>query len=139
MALVLDTGPLYAAYDRRDADHTACRRLIESTDEELLIPAPVIVEFDYLTQSRKILQGPKILLEDILDGAFNVISLTFTDYERCRELVSQYSDFDIGFVDAAVLAVTERLNEPKLATLDHRHFHTLRPRHVNSLQLLPGI
>ena len=44
---------------------------------------------------------------------------------------------DIGFVDAAVLAVTERLGEPKLATLDHRHFGTLRPRHVDALRLLP--
>ena len=44
---------------------------------------------------------------------------------------------DIGFVDAAVLAIAERLNEPKLATLDHRHFAMLRPRHVEALSLLP--
>ncbi|MDO8670727.1 MAG: hypothetical protein Q7O66_04765 [Dehalococcoidia bacterium] len=44
---------------------------------------------------------------------------------------------DIGFVDAAVFAIVERLNETKLATLDHRHFGLLRPRHVESLGLLP--
>jgi hypothetical protein len=33
--------------------------------------------------------------------------------------------------------VTERLGEPKLATLDHRHFRVLRPRHVDALELLP--
>ena len=44
---------------------------------------------------------------------------------------------DIGFVDAAVLALVERLNEPKLATLDRRHFGLLRPRHVDALHLLP--
>jgi hypothetical protein len=32
----------------------------------------------------------------------------------------------------------ERLNEPKVATLDHRHFSTLRPRHVDALRLVPG-
>jgi predicted nucleic acid-binding protein len=47
------------------------------------------------------------------------------------------SDADIGFVDAAVLAVVERLNEPKLATLDRRHFGLLRPRHVAALRLVP--
>ena len=47
------------------------------------------------------------------------------------------SDADIGYVDAAVLAVVERLNEPKLATLDRRHFGLLRPRHVAALQLVP--
>jgi hypothetical protein len=46
-------------------------------------------------------------------------------------------DADIGFVDAAVLAITERLREPKVATLDRRHFELLRPRYVRALQLLP--
>jgi len=39
--------------------------------------------------------------------------------------------------DADVLAVTERLGEPELATLDRRHFGTLRPLHVDALTLLP--
>jgi hypothetical protein len=37
-----------------------------------------------------------------------------------------------------VLAVVERLAERKLATLDHRHFRSLRPRHVDALELLPS-
>ena len=43
----------------------------------------------------------------------------------------------MGFVDAALLAVVERLGEPKLATLDRRHFGAMKPRHVLNLQLLP--
>jgi hypothetical protein len=31
VALILDTGPLYASLDRSDADHPACRQLIEET------------------------------------------------------------------------------------------------------------
>jgi hypothetical protein len=37
-----------------------------------------------------------------------------------------------------VLAVVERLGEPRLATLDRRHFGLLRPRHRDSLELLPA-
>jgi predicted nucleic acid-binding protein len=59
------------------------------------------------------------------------------DYRRARELCDQYADADIGLVDAAVLSITDRLREPKLATLDRRHFSILRPRHVAALQLLP--
>jgi hypothetical protein len=29
MALILDTGPLYASLDRSDADHRVCRHLIK--------------------------------------------------------------------------------------------------------------
>jgi len=49
-----------------------------------------------------------------------------------------YADLRVGFVDAAVLAVVERLRQTKLATLDHRHFSVMRPRHVDALELLPG-
>ena len=137
MALILDTGPLYASLDRRDAGHAACRHLIETTNEPLVIPAPVLVEVDYWIHARL---HPGVLvafLDDINAGAYRVEELYPEDYRRIRELCDRYADADIGFVDAAVLAVVERLNEPKLATLDHRHFSTMRPRHVEALRLLP--
>ena len=77
------------------------------------------------------------LLDDIAAGAFLVRDLGSDDYRRVREICQQYRDADIGFVDASVLAMTERLHEPKLATLDRRHFGMLRPRHVEALTLLP--
>ncbi|MBI4311921.1 MAG: PIN domain-containing protein [Chloroflexi bacterium] len=137
MALILDTGPLYASLDRTDADHAACSALIASAGEALVIPSPVLVEVDYLVHVR---MHPGIfaaLLDDIIAGAYRVEDLQPPDFRRVHELCSRYEDADIGFVDAAVLAIVERLNEPKLATLDHRHFSILRPRHVDSLQLLP--
>ena len=137
MALILDTGPLYASLDRSDADHAACRRLIEEADEPLLIPAPVLVEVDYWVHVRLHPGVFAALLDDIILGAYRVEDLQPEDYRRIRELCDRYADSDVGFVDAGVLAVTERLNEPKLATLDHRHFRALRPRHVDALRLLP--
>ena len=137
MALIPDTGPLYASLDRSDADYAASRQLIEASDGPLVIPAPVLVEVDYWINVRLhsgVLVG---LLDDILAGAFRVEALQPADYQRIREVCVRYEDADIGFVDAAVLTVVERLNEPKLATLDHRHFGFLRPRHVDALRLLP--
>ena len=137
MALVLDTGPLYGSLDRDDADHVASRRLILSTREPLVIPAPVLVEVNYWIQRRLDPSVMVALLDDIAAGVFMVEAMLPQDYWRVRELCHQYADSDIGFVDAAVLAVVERLNEPKLATIDRRHFGMLRPRHVDALELLP--
>ena len=137
MALILDTGPLYASLDRSDANHTACRRVIEEADEPVVVPAPVLVEVDYWVRARLHPRVWVALLDDIIDGAYHVEDLWPEDYRRVCELCDRYDDADVGFVDAAVLAVVERLNEPKLATLDHRHFHLLRPRHVDALRLLP--
>jgi hypothetical protein len=137
VALILDTGPFYASLDRSDADHAACRQLIETANEVLIVPAPVLVEVDYWIHARLHAGVLVALLDDIVAGAYVVEDLQPVDYGRIRELCDQYADADIGFVDAAVLAVVERLNEPKLATLDHRHFRLLRPRHVDALQLVP--
>lgn len=138
MALILDTGPLYASLDRSDQDHAACRRLIEQADELLVIPAPVIVEVDYWIHQRLTPGALIALLDDVESGAYRVVDLEAADYARVRQLCDRYADADIGFVDAAVFALVERLGEPKLATLDRRHFSLLRPRHRDAIELLPG-
>lgn len=138
MALICDTGPLYAAMDRADADHQACAKLLAETDETLVVPAPVIVELDWLATSRL---GPEpftAFLADVEDEAVAVVDLTLDDFVRVRELLGHYADLHLGFVDAAVLAIVERRREKKLATLDHRHFGALRPSHVEALELLPA-
>jgi len=138
VALILDTGPLYASLDRSDQDHVACRALIEGAHEALVIPAPVLVEVDHWIQQRLNPGVLVALLADIEAGAYVVADLVREDYTRIRELCDRYADADIGFVDAAVLAIVERLGESKLATLDRRHFGLLRPRHLESIELLPA-
>lgn len=77
------------------------------------------------------------MLDAIKAGELAVEDLTASDYNRAAELMRTYTNLEVGFVDCAVLAITERLGEPKLATLDHRHFGTMRPRHEEALVLLP--
>lgn len=138
MALILDTGPLYASLDRKDQDHERCRELIESAGEEIVIPAPVLPEVDYLASTRMGASPMVALMRDIESGAYRVKELQSHDYPRVRELMDRYADMDLGFVDASVIAVVERLGEPKLATLDRRHFLTVRVRHVDALELVPA-
>ena len=138
MALALDTSVIYASVDRRDSHYEAVRDLLSLSRERLLIPVPCLVEVDYLISTRLHVGIMLGLLDDVMAGAYILEDLRMEDYRRIRELCDRYADSDIGFVDAAVLAIVERLNEPKLATLDRRHFGTMRPRHVDSLLLLPA-
>ncbi len=57
---------------------------------------------------------------------------------RMAELVDAYLDLPLGIVDAAVIAIAERLGLKEVATLDHRHFSVVRPRHAPTFTLLPG-
>ena len=138
MPLVLDTGPLLAALDSADPDHGACAALLTGATEDLVVPALVLAELDYWVQRRL---DPKVwltFLEDVLAGAYRIEGPTSDDLRRCRDLQVQYDDLGLGVVDASAIALTERLGEPRLATLDRRHFGTVRPLHVDALVLLPG-
>lgn len=137
MALVLDTSALLAALDAADPDHPRCASLITGASEDLIVPALVLSELDYWCHERLTSDVWLAFLADVVGGAYNVENPTHGDLERCHELQSTYADLKLGVVDASVMAVVERLEEPKLATLDHRHFGTVRPAHVEALELLP--
>jgi predicted nucleic acid-binding protein len=102
------------------------------------VPAPVLVELEYHLRRTHQTETFVRFLEDCRSEAFVLEALQPIDYARVGALLTTYADLRVGFVDAAVLAVTERLREPKLATLDRRHFSVMRPRHVDALELLPA-
>jgi uncharacterized protein len=138
LALVLDTGPIVAALDAGDQHHTICAQLFQLPRERRVTVAPVLVELDHLLTRQVGPDALPALLETVRGGELDVLDLGDKDYVRVQELMRTYADLGVGFVDAAVLAVVERLREPKLATLDHRHFSVMRPRHVDALELLPA-
>jgi hypothetical protein len=77
------------------------------------------------------------LLADFARGGFELLELPLPWLLRAGELLERYRDLPLGLVDASVVAATEMLDEPKLATLDRRHFAVVRPAHSGSLALVP--
>lgn len=136
--LILDTSVLLAALDADERLHDACRSLLEGTEEPLVIPSPVLPELGYWAEQRLGVDAMIAVLGDVRRGAYAVEEPSFDDLARVRTLLDRYRDLRVGFVDASVLAIVERLEERKLATLDHRHFGAMRPRHVDALELLPA-
>jgi uncharacterized protein len=112
--------------------------LLTLSREDLVVPALVLGELDYWCHTRLTADVWLAFLEDVLAGAYEVVPPMIEDLERCRELQRTYADLEVGIVDASVLALVERLAEVKVATLDHRHFGTMRPSHTESLEILPA-
>jgi predicted nucleic acid-binding protein len=136
MALILDTGPLVAMLDASDPDHERCADLMQGSQERRVVPVCVLVEVEYLLRPWPT-AFPK-LLSQFESGALDLLDLPKRWLVRAGELLERYRNLSLGMVDATVLAATEMLDEPKLATLDHRHFQTVRPAHCDALTLLPG-
>ncbi|GAB3243135.1 type II toxin-antitoxin system VapC family toxin [Kineosporia babensis] len=135
--IVCDTGPLVALLNADDAHHEACVNLLERERGPVLVPAPVLTEICYLTESR---MGPKTeaaFLDAVAAGEFQLEQTLPSDLRRMADLVRTYADFPLGAVDASVIAVAERLGVTRVATVDHRHFRAVRPTHCAALELLP--
>jgi uncharacterized protein len=135
--MICDTGPILAALDAADQDHHRCARLLQEARTDLIVPALVLAEVDYWCHERLTAEAWLSFLEDVLAGAYRLEPPSPADLERCRELQRQYHDLRLGVVDASVMALAERLAETEIATLDHRHFTVVRPRHTAAFRLLP--
>lgn len=135
MPLLLDTGALYALADEDDSWHRPMRDFLSRARQPLVTPVTVIPEAAYLLRTRL---GPRVeqaFIESLADGEVIVENLSRGDLARCVELVEKYPF--LGFVDASVTAMAERMRVTGLVTTDRRDFTRVRPKHVPAFDLLP--
>ena len=135
--IVVDTGPVIALVNDRDDHHERCRDFLETHPGPLLLPATVFTEVCLLLERRRGTQAELAFLADVRAARFRLVSDLEPDLDRIAELVERYADLPLGTVDASVVALTERLGLHEVATLDHRDFSVVRPRHTAALTLLP--
>ena len=135
MSVLLDTGIVYAYYDRSDDWHVRARTLIEKEQRGLILPAPVIPEVDWLLGQRLGARSRLTFYQGISEGYYLVADLPRAAYPRLAELNRRFDDLGLGFVDAAVVALAEALGLSRIATTDRRHFEPLAA--ALSLQLVP--
>ena len=135
MSLLLDTGIVFAYYDRSDAWHARARRLMEDETSGLILPAPVIPEIDCLLGRRLGPASRTTFYAGIAAGHYLVADLPQAAYARVADLNRQFANLGPGFVDVSIVAIAETLGVSRIATTDRRHFAPLAA--ALSLELLP--
>jgi predicted nucleic acid-binding protein len=125
VSVLLDTGIIYAYYDRSDAWHDRAKALLQQEARGLILPAPVLPEADYLIGHRLGRSARRTFIRGVIDGHYFVADLPRAAYARVEAIEQQFGDLDLGFVDAAVAALSESLKVPRIATADRRHFDPL--------------
>jgi predicted nucleic acid-binding protein len=138
MTMVLvDTGILYAMADVDDAWHKPAKRFLERTKDVLLVPITVLPEVCYLLNTHLGPESERKLVSSIVKGELRIEGLTNDDFRRSLQLLETYSDMNVGFVDAAMVSIAERLKIRHILTTDRKHFSIIRPRHCHTFELLP--
>lgn len=136
--LLVDTNIWLAAADRRSDRHQDCAAIVREHRGELAAPVPVIAEASWLILDRLGTAAQSAFLRLVTSGQLVPADLTSGDWQRCAELAEQYASLRLDLIDASLIAVAERLKLTTLATLNHRDFAVVRPRHAAAFTLLPA-
>jgi uncharacterized protein len=138
MAILIDTNFLLAAIFPNDANHLKARNTIKLLDPTFsIVPAPVLQELFYMTTVRINFSEAINYLEQVQRTGFDIQSLIEEDRARMIEILRRYASASFDYTDAAIMALSERLNITQVYTFDRRDFSVFRPKHCDYLELLP--
>lgn len=138
MTLIADSGALYALYDADDQHHLRVRSVLRGYRGPIVVPTAILAELDYLLREFLGIEAELDFLESLQNGAFLLEPFTSSDLERCRELLAQYRDLDLGLADTAVIATAERLETGRILTVDERHFRAIVSKKGQPFSLFPA-
>ena len=136
--VVVDAGPLFALVNRSDSWHARVREWwITTTATEILVCSTVIPEVCYLLHQRVSPLAEIDFVGLIASGELTVEPVRDADSARALQLMKRYATLPVGYVDATVVAVAERLRADAILTTDRRHFTVMRDAKGRALTLVP--
>jgi uncharacterized protein len=133
---VADTGFVVALLNQTDSRHLNVVA-VYTQQVSIVLPQTVLAEVAYLLGREAGTRVVAAFLRGLSSSPFQLTPLISPDLLRISEILEQYADSRIDFVDASVMAVAERYNITTVLTLDRRDFQLFRPRHCGAFELLP--
>lgn len=124
--IVVDTSAIVAYMNSADSHHREVVAWLDEETDELATTPMIVAEVDHLVAARG---GPKAvgaLRLDLAGGAYLVDWWDGAMVATVR-VAQRYSDNALGLADASLVALADRLGTTSIATLDARHFRTVRP------------
>ena len=132
---ISDTGFVVALLNQSDIKHSDVVAIYQNY-QQILLPQTVLAEVAYLVGRSAGVSTVAAFLKGLSASRFHLIPLSETDVIRVSEILEEYKDSRIDFVDATVMAIAERLKITLIITLDQRDFRLFRPKYCQSFEIL---
>lgn len=137
MTALLDSGFLYATVDQDDKNHARVMQVLASRKERLLLPTIVLTETTHLLAARRGHLVMRQFIWRLAQHPFPLVNPIQDDFPRIYDLLDQYANLRLDFVDATIIALAERFNIQRILTVDQRDFRAVRPKHCPYFEILP--
>lgn len=133
---IADTSFVVAVGNRADAYHRVCTQVFHQ-QATICLPQSAFAEVGYMLGRAIGKRGLAGFLRQLGQTRYCIETLQPEDIVRTADILDQYHDSRLDFVDASIVAIAERLNITRILTLDQRDFGMVRPRHATHFELLP--
>jgi predicted nucleic acid-binding protein len=113
-SIVVDAGPLIALFDRNDRHHRRATEFVRTCRSRLVTNLPALTEAAFMLRFSVEAQ------RDLLMWAHQAVEIdgATTDLPRIAALLEKYRDMPADFADASLVALAERLNLRRVASID---------------------
>jgi predicted nucleic acid-binding protein len=138
VTLICDAAPLVALADKDEPQRDRLLELLRHEPGELVLPAQVAAEVDYMVGARLGQAARRAFLEDLAARRYEVACLTPGDYATVASLDARYADLELGLSDCAVIVLAARFDTLRLLSFDDRDFRPVEPLQGGAFQLLPA-
>jgi len=135
--LLVDSGFLYALYDRDDKNNEPVSAIAELYRGGFVIPYVILTEAAFLFRRAGGALRVAQFLNALVKGDYQYEIVSPNDLIGASSIMTQYADANLDFVDCCIMALSERLKVTQICTLDRRDFSIFRPAHCDYLELLP--
>ncbi len=122
-ALLVDTGPLVALADKRDAAHARCTAFLAAHPGRLITTWAVLTEFSHLAPS---IDATLRLYRWIDKGGMEILSLGREELVRAIDWIEKYADRPMDLADASLVVAALNTGIHSVWTLDRNDFETYR-------------
>ncbi|MFZ5618595.1 MAG: type II toxin-antitoxin system VapC family toxin [Pseudomonadota bacterium] len=124
--ILIDSGPLIAAFRRSERDHQACATRLKSLGGPFATTLPVLTECFHLLAPQS--EHSSRLRAFVRRGGAAIVEMASDHIDRAFDLMEEYRDLPMDFADASLIAAAEALKTRKIFTLDTRNFAIYRIR-----------
>jgi predicted nucleic acid-binding protein len=124
--ILVDTGPLVALFDPKDALHGRCVTILKGIHEPISTTTPVLTEAFHMLDPQSV--GSDRLRAFVAKGGLSIWFLDRQRLSRSFELMEVYADHPMDLADASLIVAAEALGTQKVFTIDRKDFETYRIR-----------
>lgn len=120
--VLLDTGVLVAALDRRQQHHASCREAILNFNGGFVTCESVISEACFLLRAAP--GAAEAIMANVDSGLIEVRPVLPSAAKAIAKFLRKYADQEVDFADACLVSLAGELGSGKILTLDSdfRHY-----------------